>query len=192
MAGDPQSKRPLGRGLLAVTLAAVALWACGSACTGTVAFLVAWAGAVQRPSARGLVVLHAGRPGAKSSSSNANADAKSQKAAAVSYMKKYKGHAGRDDKIPVQTGPVLYQGKPVANLNGTLPEWKVDIWSGAHPVWQGKFSKVSLDTSSLTTFQTKFGALSDIFGEAGLDKLEENERMKAEMEARKKQGLKVY
>merc|ERR1711941_165372 len=73
--------------------------------------------------------------------------------------------------------PVMYNGKEVAQLNGTLSEYKVDIWSGAHPVWQGKKGKVLLDASSVVKFQQRFGHLSDVYGTAGLDQLKQNEKL---------------
>jgi len=110
--------------------------------------------------------------------------------------KKKKG----EEKKPVDTtpppihrdSPVIYNGKVVANLNGTISEYKVDIWSGAHPIWQGKKGKVLLDASSVTKFQEKWGAASDIYGEAGLDQLKANEEKKKELAARKAAGFKVY
>eukprot|EP00929_Paragymnodinium_shiwhaense_P093650 TRINITY_DN5385_c0_g4_i1.p2 TRINITY_DN5385_c0_g4~~TRINITY_DN5385_c0_g4_i1.p2 ORF type:complete len:197 (+),score=68.45 TRINITY_DN5385_c0_g4_i1:453-1043(+) len=90
------------------------------------------------------------------------------------------------------SSPVMYNGKEVAQLNGTLSEYKVDIWSGAHPVWQGKKGKVLLDASSVVKFQQRFGHLSDVYGTAGLEQLKQNEKLKKEIEERKKQGLKLY
>mmetsp|Transcript_313 Transcript_313/g.867 ORF Transcript_313/g.867 Transcript_313/m.867 type:complete len:217 (+) Transcript_313:111-761(+) len=88
-----------------------------------------------------------------------------------------------------QGAPVMYQGKQVAALNGTMTEYSVDIWSGAHPIWQGKKGKVMLDTGSLTRFQEKFSAMSDIYGEQGLEQLRMNEKLKKEQEARRKAGI---
>ena len=91
-----------------------------------------------------------------------------------------------------QSSPVIYNGKEVARVNGTLEEYKVDIWSGAHPLWQGKKSKVLLDVGSVTKFQEKFSSMADIFGDAGLDVLRKNQELKKEQEARKAAGLKSY
>merc|ERR1712039_896861 len=81
--------------------------------------------------------------------------------------------------------PVIFNGKEVARLNGTIKEYKVDIWSGAHPVWQGKKGKVMLDAGSAVKFQEKMGQFSDVFGSFGMDHLKKNEELKKEMERRR-------
>mmetsp|Transcript_28791 Transcript_28791/g.79336 ORF Transcript_28791/g.79336 Transcript_28791/m.79336 type:complete len:225 (+) Transcript_28791:147-821(+) len=109
--------------------------------------------------------------------------------------KKKKGETVKEEKILPKIhrmSPVIYNGKKVAELNGTISEYKVDIWSGAHPIWQGKKGKVMLDASSVTKFQERFQSMSDIFGDIGIEQLKNNERVKKEMEERKKAGLKVY
>mmetsp|Transcript_6102 Transcript_6102/g.13538 ORF Transcript_6102/g.13538 Transcript_6102/m.13538 type:complete len:213 (+) Transcript_6102:121-759(+) len=85
--------------------------------------------------------------------------------------------------------PVMYQGKKVAAINGTMKEYAVDIWSGAHPIWQGKKGKVMLDTGAVTRFQEKFSMMSDTYGEQGLDQLRLNEKLKKEQEERRKAGI---
>merc|ERR1712039_777904 len=88
--------------------------------------------------------------------------------------------------------PVIFNGKEVARLNGTIKEYKVDIWSGAHPVWQGKKGKVMLDAGSCVKFQEKFGFATDVFGDTGMDQLQKNKELKEEMEKRKAEGLQSY
>mmetsp|Transcript_6027 Transcript_6027/g.13793 ORF Transcript_6027/g.13793 Transcript_6027/m.13793 type:complete len:203 (+) Transcript_6027:55-663(+) len=99
------------------------------------------------------------------------------------------------DKTPpkvFQSSPIIYQGKEVGTINGTIPEYVVDIWSGAHPVWQGKKGKVLLDASSVTKFQERWGGSADVFGNLGLEQVEKNKELKAEQEARRAAGLKSY
>jgi len=109
--------------------------------------------------------------------------------------KKKKNKDGVEDKtLPkiFSSAPVMYNGAEVGKLNGTLSEYKVDIWSGAHPIWQGKKGKVLLDASSITKFQEKFKSMASIYGSAGIDQLENNEKLKKEQEERAKAGLKMY
>mmetsp|Transcript_45640 Transcript_45640/g.105950 ORF Transcript_45640/g.105950 Transcript_45640/m.105950 type:complete len:214 (+) Transcript_45640:82-723(+) len=107
-------------------------------------------------------------------------DKKAQKAKKDAFLEPPDYHQG---------APVMYQGKQVAALNGTMTEYSVDIWSGAHPIWQGKKGKVMLDTGSLTRFQEKFQSMSDIYGEQGLEQLRMNEKLKKEQEERRKAGI---
>merc|ERR1712046_92581 len=91
-----------------------------------------------------------------------------------------------------ESSPVYYKGEQVATLNGTMSEFKVDIWSGAHPAWQGKKGKVLLDNSALTKFQEKFGVAADVYGEQGMEQVKANEELKKKQEEMVAQGLKVY
>lgn len=114
--------------------------------------------------------------------------------AAKANAKKSTGGDGKVDRTPphiYKGAPVIFNGKEVARVNGTLAEYKVDIWSGAHPVWQGKKAKVLLDAGSVTKFQERFQGMSDLFGTAGLEQLKKNEQIKKEQEERKKAGLKA-
>mmetsp|Transcript_1283 Transcript_1283/g.2637 ORF Transcript_1283/g.2637 Transcript_1283/m.2637 type:complete len:207 (-) Transcript_1283:78-698(-) len=111
---------------------------------------------------------------------------------------KKKGGGGKNKYDGVPPPPInkgakiIYNNKVVGELNGTLTEYKVDIWSGAHPIWQGKKGKVLLDASSVTKFQEKFGAMADIFGDTGMEQLKMNEQLKKEQEENARMGLKVY
>merc|ERR1719272_2627517 len=78
----------------------------------------------------------------------------------------------------LQNVPIMYKGKEVAQVNGTIPEYRVEIWSGAHPAWQGKNARVSIDDTSCVKFQEKFGDLSDIFGAEGKEKVDENRKLR--------------
>mmetsp|Transcript_17215 Transcript_17215/g.14000 ORF Transcript_17215/g.14000 Transcript_17215/m.14000 type:complete len:191 (-) Transcript_17215:138-710(-) len=185
------------RSLLALALALAFVWTVGNACLGTVALVTAklWQATAQRP----LVARQGGRDW-KAGNVQKRVDPgmgrpKKGLGAPVNFAKAAK--AGKDSpKIEPpeikREVPLVFNGKQVGSLNGTLDMYKVDIWAGAHPVWQGKKGKVVLDASSLTKFQEKFGAGADYFGDLGMDQLKENQRLKEELEERKKKGLKVY
>eukprot|EP00440_Ansanella_granifera_P045063 gb/GFBE01048835.1/.p1 GENE.gb/GFBE01048835.1/~~gb/GFBE01048835.1/.p1 ORF type:complete len:127 (+),score=60.95 gb/GFBE01048835.1/:1-381(+) len=122
-------------------------------------------------------------------------DFKAAAAQAQARKKKKGGGAQQEEKImpTIHTAsPVIYNGEQVGILNGTLSEYKVDIWSGAHPVWQGKKGKVILDGSALTKFQEKFGDCSDIYGDIGLEQVKANEELKRKQKEMEAAGLKVY
>mmetsp|Transcript_60518 Transcript_60518/g.155941 ORF Transcript_60518/g.155941 Transcript_60518/m.155941 type:complete len:183 (+) Transcript_60518:83-631(+) len=154
----------------------------------------AFTGAVASPQARNSVAMRAGRdwrPGNEAKKFDFKAAAAQS---SLDSKKKKNNGDGVEKSQPkrYENVHIVYNGKEVGSLNGTISEYKVDIWSGAHPVWQGKKGKVLLDTGSLTKFQEKYGASADIFGDMGMDVLAENKKVKAEQEKRKEQGLKVY
>mmetsp|Transcript_107185 Transcript_107185/g.313431 ORF Transcript_107185/g.313431 Transcript_107185/m.313431 type:complete len:210 (-) Transcript_107185:338-967(-) len=192
--------KPLG--LLLIGLAVVSLlWAVSlmsskSATAGAAAFvgLAATPNTVLAPLAsRGLVARGVGRdwnPGNVAKKQDFRAAAKT-----FGGGKKKKGkkeEVVKEQPKIFRDSPIMYNGKKVGTLNGTIAEYKVDIWSGAHPIWQGKKGKVLLDASSVTKFQERFGFASDIFGTAGLEQLERNKKIKAEQEERERLGLKAY
>mmetsp|Transcript_68520 Transcript_68520/g.203851 ORF Transcript_68520/g.203851 Transcript_68520/m.203851 type:complete len:211 (+) Transcript_68520:58-690(+) len=152
--------------------------------------------ALAPPATRGPAARAAGRdwkPGNVAKKQDFRAAA--AKAAAAGGKKK-KGGAKQEvvkeqPKIYRQS-PIIYNGKQVATINGTIAEYKVDIWSGAHPIWQGKKGKVLLDASSVTKFQERFGFAAEVFGTTGLEQLEMNKKLKKEQEEREKLGLKAY
>ena len=54
------------------------------------------------------------------------------------------------------------QGKEVMTVGATVPEMRVEIWSGSHPFYTGKSSFV--DTAGrVDKFQRKFGSAGDYF-----------------------------
>lgn len=57
---------------------------------------------------------------------------------------------------------VIYDGKEVMTVGATVPEMRVEIWSGSHPFYTGKSSFV--DTAGrVDKFQRKFGSAGDYF-----------------------------
>merc|ERR1712224_495644 len=62
----------------------------------------------------------------------------------------------------LQNVPIMYKGKEVAQVNGTIPEYRVEIWAGSHPAWQGKKARVIIDDSSCVSFR-KSSAASQTF-----------------------------
>lgn len=179
-----------GRSALAAVLALLALWAASSACLNAVAFVTA--GLWRTPPSGRAVAMQAGRgwgPG------NVKKIKKGGAPPNLGKVAKKKGKEEEKEDTGPKTydnAPVYFNGKKVTELNGTMNEYKVDIWSGAHPVWQGKKNKVLLDAGSLTRFQDKFGHMAEVFGDTGLEQLKENQRVQAEMEERRKQGIKTY
>ncbi|CAE7666080.1 TBC1D2 [Symbiodinium sp. CCMP2456] len=181
------------KGFLA-TLLVAALWAASSAVSGAVTFVT---GAVRStPDARSLVAREGGRDW-HAGNVMKKIDFKAA-AAQAQARKKKKGEKGDGKKEVIErpkrfeSSPVYYKGEQVATLNGTMSEFKVDIWSGAHPAWQGKKGKVLLDNSALTKFQEKFGMAADVYGEQGMEQVKANEELKKKQEEMAAQGLKVY
>ncbi|CAE8650630.1 unnamed protein product [Polarella glacialis] len=194
MAPKAEARRS-SKGVLAVALAVVALWASGGAISGAVAFVAAATGISRQSASRDLVARNAGRdwrPGNEMKKVDFKAAAEQSRLA-----KAKKSGAGSKDVVKLlptihMQSEVIYNGEKVAVLNGTLALYKVDIWSGAHPVWQGKKGKVLLDASSLTKFQEKYGAASSIYGDLGLDQVKMNEQLRKKQDEMKAAGLKVY
>jgi large subunit ribosomal protein L31 len=190
-----QSHRNRVRGatcLILISSAALALWAVASSSIPDDSAFVGYP-AVTHGSNPASVAMKGGRDW-KAGNIPKKSDFKA--VAATAAKKKKAGSAGKEEKAEEptvhQNVPVIFNGKEVTKLNGTLKEYKVDIWSGAHPVWQGKKGKVSLDASAAVKFQEKYGAMADIFGSHGMEQLEKNKQIKAEQEERARQGLKAY
>lgn len=51
---------------------------------------------------------------------------------------------------------VYYNGEVVMTIGATVPELKVDVWSGSHPFFTGQSSFVDA-TGRLERFQNRFG-----------------------------------
>ncbi|CAK0794530.1 unnamed protein product [Prorocentrum cordatum] len=186
-----------GRGrsaCLGAVLALLALWAAGSACADAVAFVTAGLGWAPRSGRTVAMQAMRGWTAGNVQKGNKGAGGPANMGAAKKEKKSKENDEDQKTKVlPTYNNvPVIFNGNKVTAINGTIKEYKVDIWSGAHPVWQGKKNKVMLDAGSLTRFQDKYGAMANIFGDTGLEQLEENKRVKAEMEERRKQGLQVY
>ncbi|CAJ1332973.1 unnamed protein product [Effrenium voratum] len=118
-------------------------------------------------------------------------------AQARAAKKKKDAAAGKDKERPqppkiFKKSPVYYNGEQVSAVNGTLGEYKVDIWSGVHPAWQGRKGKVLMDNSALTKFQEKFGHAAAVYGDQGMEQVKANKELKKKQEEMAKQGLKVY
>eukprot|EP00933_Yihiella_yeosuensis_P035586 TRINITY_DN29174_c0_g4_i1.p1 TRINITY_DN29174_c0_g4~~TRINITY_DN29174_c0_g4_i1.p1 ORF type:complete len:195 (+),score=46.72 TRINITY_DN29174_c0_g4_i1:44-628(+) len=194
MASQARSKT---RVFLPAVLLIAALWAGSGIVSGALVFVASATGIASTSTSRSqsLVARRGGRDW-NSGSTAKKIDFKAAAAAAGAKGSKKKGKdKGPEEKIEpvVHTGsPVIYGGKEVLQINGTLKEYKVDIWSGAHPIWQGKKGKVLLDASALTRFQEKFGGVADIYGDTGLEQVKANQELKKEMEKRKAEGLSVY
>ncbi|MGP1345052.1 MAG: 50S ribosomal protein L31 [Phycisphaerales bacterium] len=51
---------------------------------------------------------------------------------------------------------VYFNGEVVMTIGATVPELKVDVWSGSHPFFTGKSAFVD-STGRLERFNTRFG-----------------------------------
>eukprot|EP00418_Pyrodinium_bahamense_P019198 CAMPEP_0179126522 /NCGR_PEP_ID=MMETSP0796-20121207/59893_1 /TAXON_ID=73915 /ORGANISM="Pyrodinium bahamense, Strain pbaha01" /LENGTH=204 /DNA_ID=CAMNT_0020825275 /DNA_START=82 /DNA_END=696 /DNA_ORIENTATION=+ len=190
-------RRAKPQGFVYLAVGAAALWWTVAPVTNSSSG-VAFAGVAPPPGTgavpRGRVAVQAGRDW-KAGNVPKKQDFRAM-AAKGGGGKKKKGQGSKVvDKTPPKIyteSKVVYNGEVVGTLNGTMAEYKVDIWSGAHPIWQGKKGKVLLDASSVTKFQEKFGVMADVFGDAGLEQLEMNKKLKKEQEEREKMGLKTF
>lgn len=57
---------------------------------------------------------------------------------------------------------VIFDGKVVMTVGATVPELRVDVWSGSHPFYTGKSSFVDI-TGRVDKFQKRFGSGTDYF-----------------------------
>ncbi len=51
---------------------------------------------------------------------------------------------------------VIFEGREIMTVGATVPELRVDVWSGSHPFFTGKSSFVDT-TGRVDKFQKKFG-----------------------------------
>ncbi|CAK8988275.1 unnamed protein product [Durusdinium trenchii] len=182
----------LAKGLLAALLVA-ALWTASNTVAGALAFAFAGLRLSQRQS---LVTCYSGRDW-NAGNVLKKIDFQAAAAQAKERAAKKKANKGQEEKrreLPTihKASPVYYNGDQVASVNGTMQEYKVDIWNGVHPAWQGKKGKVLLDNSALTKFQEKYGMASDVYGEQGMEQVKMNRARKKKAEEMAAQGLKVY
>ena len=59
---------------------------------------------------------------------------------------------------------VFCNGQEVMVTSGTMPEYKVDIWSGNHPFFQGSGNSVITDEGRVNRFQRRFAG-AGVLGE---------------------------
>ena len=181
----------LAKGILAVLLV-TALWAANSV-AGAVAFACAGARFSRDQS---LVTRYGGRDwhaGNVLKKIDFQAAAAQAQARAAKKKKEGAGEKKRPEPPTIhKASPVFYNGDEVAKLNGTMAEYKVDIWSGVHPAWQGKKGKVMMDNSALTKFQEKFGMAAEVYGDQGMEQVKANEERKKKQEEMAAAGLKIY
>lgn len=72
--------------------------------------------------------------------------------------------------------PVLCNGVEVMRIGGTKDQYKVDIYSGNHPFYQGNKNFVKVDNGQLVKFKKRFAELDlkavDLAGPPGMVKME--------------------
>lgn len=57
---------------------------------------------------------------------------------------------------------VIFEGKEIMTVGATVPELRVDVWSGSHPFFTGKSSFIDA-AGRVDKFTRKFGSGTDYF-----------------------------
>eukprot|EP00913_Durusdinium_trenchii_P016009 g15046.t1 len=164
------------QGLLAALLVA-ALWTASNTVAGALAFAFAGLRLSQRQS---LVTCYSGRDW---NAGNVLKKIDFQAAAAQAKERAAKKKANKGQEEKRRELPTIHKASPVY-YNGDQ-EYKVDIWNGVHPAWQGKKGKVLLDNSALTKFQEKYGMASDVYGEQGMEQVKARQLKPKPVEAKR-------
>jgi len=75
---------------------------------------------------------------------------------------------------------VYCKGEHVMTVSGTQEEYKVDVWSGNHPLYQGSKSANAADDGPLSRFNSKYEGMEDLLEvpNLGTDKAEGLEAFK--------------
>mmetsp|Transcript_16820 Transcript_16820/g.29567 ORF Transcript_16820/g.29567 Transcript_16820/m.29567 type:complete len:177 (-) Transcript_16820:89-619(-) len=165
------------KGILAIAVAVAAV----SAFTGALTFVAAPGGLIHHGRPGGIMRM-AGKKGGQQQ--GGKVDIKKAQAEAAKLQEKIQG--GKNGPEPVkkfEKSPVYFNGDEVTVLNGTVASYKVDVWKGSHPLWNGQGGKLKLDNSRLARWQVTMGHLSHIYGDQGLDMAEANKAKMAKMKA---------